>query len=992
MSAEIEPNQKRKIALLTEAYGIITKLVEPLTSVVPVTPDTGNTKEKPILDAKSRSATPSEKHESPGLKTLENWVGYEWPQVAKDMFANTTNLSIFCKLSITNPRQLLSCLFYMVSQFEEFGQLQQCVPLLAITNLVTTMCIDSKQPQFMQSAVQLYTAIIYSKLFYVELAAKFRKLYQSSENGIDYLAPFWNDSNSGCDIGFSLSTESIILLKANLLIQYGDVLRANNLLIQWIPAFSKNSEALYVSSLLSWISNGDEGIMDLFKVENLKQAILFTKLIHRLVCKSGSQYPQKSTNNVLALITKSMELVQKNPRLELMLWQVKYKLLTAYYEENSSMQIEESFSACVKLTSSMDLCMQGAETLFWHAKFIRQKSSKLQGRDLAKNLLLCFDYLEECQELCETMKMVEKTQSWFLMGYNVALESAALLFQISQEGDLIDYSHRTIEVMIEEHFIPEGETSLSERWIEVQEDAIGKVITNLTRIIASLPQNLQIEGRRILGLCHKIQYQRLMGENLEQASEHLRICQLQFTRALKLAVQNGNINVARDCTEELLSHGTNSDEFSRLAHLSLLQSCHYWSYLSKLFEELNPQPKSELFLGTVNEAHQRQTMALQHNQAYKRVQPFHITPELLSDIPKNVKVLILQHSSDKSCLFGALVYRIKDGKSKSPLEDFSISNIHFPVEIQRINLMIERVKMLLASIGVGAVPDTQIVEDIYQYLQPILKLLEIEPSAKSTEKADSKKKGAKTVSTEPEEIDRGHCVICCDPILELLPLDIVLRVKNLATTTSFEFGLPYLLTRIKFNPGYSSEPVSAEKPAKKGKGGGADAAASSDKFEISTIKAFSSCDLPEDFFGSQLPGTLKFEHQTGVMNANEISTGIEGSTAGILIDKGLSLDPVSVARIASPPNIIVSLTEIEGEQGQRLLDQAKLLAGYNYLNGIGITMATSLPSTLTQSQAFARHFIKSKDAIKLRGEMSSEDIVNKRTLFGAYFIRTYGFL
>jgi SAM-dependent MidA family methyltransferase len=57
---------------------------------------------------------------------------------------------------------------------------------------------------------------------------------------------------------------------------------------------------------------------------------------------------------------------------------------------------------------------------------------------------------------------------------------------------------------------------------------------------------------------------------------------------------------------------------------------------------------------------------------------------------------------------------------------------------------------------------------------------------KPVEKADPKKKSAKV--SESDEPDKGHYVICSDEILETLPVDAVLRAKNIATSTSRDFG------------------------------------------------------------------------------------------------------------------------------------------------------------------------------------------------------------
>ncbi|KAJ3067280.1 hypothetical protein HDU98_009529 [Podochytrium sp. JEL0797] len=993
LAAELEPNQRLKSTVLMEVFDSIIKLIEPLT-VLPPPPAEANPVSKESQPAtKSRAATPAS--ERLPAKSLESWVGYDWPQSAKDAFAHSVNPKTLAKATVSNPRQFLSCLLFLILQFEESGQLLHCVPLLAAANLIVSGCIPSNQAGLMNSALFLYSAVIHSKLYYVELAAKFRRLYNSSEQSIDGLTPLWNNMYAGCDIGHPLDRQNVLLLKANLLIQYGELLKANTLITRWMPleVSHQNLEVLYLSSLLTWTSQSQQGDTDLFRIETYKQAVVFAKFVYRLVKTNSVAVFETRAAQVVQLCDTCSELVAGNDRVLLMLWQTKYSLGRTHLHASEE-ELAVAFQACLELSKSMELYTQQAEIIFQQAKFMRSTSLSLGGRKLAQQLLSALDLLEECKVLCDSMKTVEKTPSWFLLGYQVSLEEADLLFQIGREGDLIESNQRTIEVMLQEHFIPEGQVSLSKRWMSVQMGAIEKVIHSLKGNIASFPLNSQIAGRRILGLCHKIMYDGLCESNMEDASAHLRMSKLQLTQALKGSVQVGDIDTARICSSELLTCDTTCDEFTRMSNLALLQSCENWKYLVDLFGQVNPQPLSQLVLGTVNEAQQRLPMTLNQNISFKRTHAVQITPESLSDLPKNVKVLLLNHSKDQARLFGSVVYRIKEssgGKSKSPIDDFFIATVVLETNSLDFSSISDRVKHLQSHSLEGAVADSKLIDDIYAYLQPVLKLLETEPTTKSSEKTDAKKKGAaKTVASgEIEEVDRGHCVICSDALLEFVPIELVLRTKNLATSSSREFGLSYLLMRIKFAPGgASSDASSAAAPPTPKKG--AATASAVDKWDVNSLKAFSTCDLSGvDYFGV-LPPTLKFDYLQGDLNANELLTGIGGATAAILLDKHGALDPSCLVGVHAPPNLLVYLAEAESGEVTRLV--AKRVAAMNFLNGISVTMATVLPVHAHQLQAFARQFVKSKDAVKLRADMTSEEILNKRMLFGAHFIQVFGFL
>ncbi|KAI9331585.1 hypothetical protein BDR26DRAFT_870051 [Obelidium mucronatum] len=903
----------------------------------------GSVKEKTVQESsKSRATTPSaEKHSEFSVKTLESWVGFEWSQQAKDYFINSS--------SMTYILQFLSCLFYILTEFEKLGQLQQCVPVLCVMSLVMS-CFDPNESALMVSSIHLYNAVIHSKLFYVE------RSYYALEHTLNPIASSWNDDGNGHDIGHRLDRHSIIMLKAVLLIQYGEISKANNILTQWIPHIEHNREALY-------LRNSYEFRPDIVTIENLQQATVFIKITSEIV-KSGSMAIfENCAESILTLLNTAVKFCESNEWLQMLLQYSKYHIYTTLMPSCES-EIRDSFLSSVALMKVMDYCKLEAETKLHYAKFIRSKASEKKKRELAKCLLLSLNYMEDCKDQCESMLIVDKSQSWIIFQFKVVLEEADLLYQITQLGDLIDSNNRTIDVMIEEHFTPSGEVSLSTRWLGIQSDAVEKIITNLSKYIESFPPALQTQGRQLLGLCHKIKYKSLMGVNNEDASNHLKISQLHFSRALKFALPSGDIDV-------LYVNDTTSDEFTRFTHLAILQSCDGWKYMMETFHQLSPAWKSEHVLGS----------------------PLQLSPENLIEIPKNMKVLVLHHSLDRSRIFGGVLMRTKDTKSKNPLEDFFIATMNIEVNESTLNEISRRSQEIQNSALEGAIPDIQLINDIYSYFEPILKLLELEmPNGKSTDKSDSsKKKGnVKAPVGEVEEIDRGHCVICCDQFLDMFPLEVVLRVKNLATTSSRDFGVSYLLQRIQFGPGYLAEPAAAA-PTKKEKSGGG-GGNNSALWEISSIRVLSVYDTGTDFFGP-LPSGLKLESKTVRMNSNELCTGMESCQAAMLLDEKFTLDPIVVTKVPNPPNVLVSLTKTaEDAQEMRFLLMGRKLAACSYLNGISLTMALDRPSPSCQTQAFVHNFIKAKDAIKYKSDAPSGDIQNRRLLFGAHFVRTYGFL
>ncbi|KAJ3123227.1 hypothetical protein HK100_011686 [Physocladia obscura] len=887
LAAEVEISQKRKLELLNIAFDLILKLVEPISNSQLIS--AASSREKPVSEsAKSRATTPLDRPlSSVGGKNLESWMGFDWPQDATCAFINGTISNALCLASIKNTRQFISSIISLIFEFEELGELLNCIPLFSVVYMILSTCFEPEEIAFTLSAIYIYNALVLSKLFRFELAAKYRRLYFATEDSFESLKSSWNDKYNGCDIGYSLSRNNILLLKANCLIQYGQLAKARNILYGSIlPTEKFFQEAYYLGTLISCICDSTSFDIDIFVIEDRQQAEIFAKFLDKLVETQSLKILNASAMKLIPLIKKSVSLLgENNQKNEFTLWNSQHKILISSFQDNENSTeekdlIQQTFQECLNLTTVLEFWFNQADLMLLHAKFVKITAIKKIGRDLMKALLSALELLRTCRKFCNSKKISEKSQnkvdSWNNIEYSVILEECNLLLQIAHSGSAMIVQPRTISVMIDDYFIPEGEKSLTKRWEIAQEYAIEEIISSLAPAVAYLPAALKAQGKQFLALAYKKKYAKIKEFDTESSNAILNECISQFSKSMTLAFQQARPDIVKICAENLLLCDWQSDMFVRYLYLANFQCCDNWEFLMGQFKQLNHKPETLLMQGTVKESETRNCMNLEQNSAYQRTLAFPVTPEILIDVPKNVKVLTIHHSLDKSQIFSSVLYRIKDAntsKSKNPIEDFFISSLNFKADAALLDNLQSKQNSPL---------DLEYIEEIYKYLEPILKHLEVE--GKVVEKLDQKKKSLKSQAEQTELIDLGHCIICCDDMLDLFPLEAVLRVKRLAATCSREFGklhqisdlvnlkymwkfqgLSYFLTRLKTSPSYTNDTGGIAKKEK---------AAVQQKWQISSIKTFSSFHIDaSSYFGDNV--IYRSELTIGAINCNELSTCME---------------------------------------------------------------------------------------------------------------------
>ncbi|KAJ3211370.1 hypothetical protein HDU82_006032 [Entophlyctis luteolus] len=981
---KIEPKRPKKYRILNDAATFASTILEPFVSLV-----SAETQASP-MSVKSRSVTPVER----GIFGLaaEKWIGLEWTPTAKDAFERGNISGAFSKKDCSDPMELISCLLHLVLELDATMQYQNCLPLLSLILLVLETMKESELRSFLLPTTYLYTSIIHSKLLQFEKSSKFRKICYSSEQDAGTLS-----ENVKIDqrVGYPLDKFSLLNLKAQLLIECGDIDKAEILFVHTIfedsceSSIASQNLCLFIKVLKqgSFVHVKHERGLELFNIRTATHAKAFAGLINQLIRSDCLRIIAGDVG--LNAIAKSLSFIgHEYSDAKLVLMYAQFKLLAQ--TDITLEEIQEQFQTCLTLSEELENSCCKANLWLLYSKFVQRLAAKeTVGRTKAKMLLMALDCLDQCGHACDEVKCAEAAAVCSALDGAVTIAKCDLLLEIANAGDLVDVANRTIEVMVDEHFLPNGTKPLSSSWTEVQHGAITQVLELTTKKSTSLSLPQKLRAHLIAAAAHKKKAIEMTPSSLNIAGEHFKSSLTHFSRGLKLAIIQNNSEIASECAEELLMGDKLCDDFTKFKYVAMLQSSESWKFLSNLYEEIKFRPKRVSFEGGTPEALCRSQMILSQSKTFKRTQPILLSQEDLADIPRNVKFLILKHSSDRKHLFGAVLFRVKEssGKSKSPIDDFTIATMEISCEV-------ESIERLVAQVNDATILNEHIIDEIFRYLQPILHLLEPE-QAKNTDKSETKKKTGKS-GPEKTDGDRGHCIICCDSLLERLPLETVLRIKLLSTSASREFGVDYFLHRIKLSPFVAPEtpsPAGGKKEKEKAP------AKSETKWEMTNIKVLGpSVKSAENTFGAFiLPNNLKIESLRCSLEYSEIENVFncisEPGSVMIVFDKERRMNPLVISSLSNPPIVLSSFV---GDNAESFVNadrqgKAKEIAGYCYLTGIPLSIVAVLPCEDWQKQTFAQTIINAKDSLKMKSEMTAEEVTNRKLMFGVYFMQYYGF-
>lgn len=626
---------------------------------------------------------------------------------------------------------------------------------------------------------------------------------------------------------------------------------------------------------------------------------------------------------------------------------------------------------------------------------------------------------------------------------HVAIAEILLLIAQSPKVERPEDLQLAVEMIMDDIFIPDGKKSLRLQWNELHDTALTEIISSLLPIITNLDSQLFPKACRILGIsvrlaeeAHAEEVLSLLGQsgtgNLSSSERYL-------ANGLKSSLGTQDLSVLKSCCEELMTYfGRNSSDLSSFGYLSLLQSCENAKMLQKLAKKFyfgskklprsGPRSEYDMF-----KAHFYQSKIYQKSI----LKP--ITSELMQMMPRNSKILILQHSSDKTSIFCGLLTRGKDvTKSKNVGDEFTSITTKFSVDFS----VVQKLNSELGKAIENGRPKTEYLDQLRRFLLPALKLFmpdEATP-AKPVEKTDTKKKGgAKNAggAFEVGEEDRGHCIICTDEWLESLPINVILRSLNLCTSASQDFGPSYALQRLP----PVAEPVKGKDKKDSKSNDKSDIAEAvqlkclTDDIEMAKILGISSA--APSLSSSQISGDnmstpiqqasisstavatplnssaifaaiqpsghfSKLEGLVGSLKTHNITMALEGSSLGLLVGSVYeSWDPLSaLLSLEFPPTVMVGIKTLsprslhlssqKSTDMQSMLQMSKKVAAAGLLSGIQLTISSAMEVDAEEAGAFLKVLLEAPEFLRISQDGSGTGSAKRNQLFSAAFLHYWG--
>ncbi|KAJ3056232.1 hypothetical protein HK097_007715 [Rhizophlyctis rosea] len=304
-------------------------------------------------------------------------------------------------------------------------------------------------------------------------------------------------------------------------------------------------------------------------------------------------------------------------------------------------------------------------------------------------------------------------------------------------------------------------------------------------------------------------------DNRMFAEEHL-------ATALEMACEEMNFERMAVIAEAFLTKHSGLDSAAAFNYLALLQGTKGATYLQRLWEESNQYmvtlkalsrtpyiefPGMPFWKDCIQNTLQKSTVYhIKNDASYGRCQ---LPPDFaFADWPANLRVLILQHSSDKATLFGGLL-RHKGDASKSKKGDDATTE----AVVKKIAVHSAQLEVRIQDMDF----DESLIKQVEAYLRPLTSALGLDQAAPEPPASASpnKKKGKKEKDKgdAPAE-DRTHYILLVDELLEDLPLETILPAISNVKAISRDFDLHMLQERLL---SLTSDTAVAEPPKKKEK-------------------------------------------------------------------------------------------------------------------------------------------------------------------------------
>ncbi|KAJ3319678.1 hypothetical protein HDU76_000483 [Blyttiomyces sp. JEL0837] len=555
------------------------------------------------------------------------------------------------------------------------------------------------------------------------------------------------------------------------------------------------------------------------------------------------------------------------------------------------------------------------------------------------------------------------------------IELCNILDRAAQANDSVSAEEKaTLDYLINNHFMSDEEKKALEDWNQLKAGALEEIITRSRNTLSqSITDNrhaskLQYMLHRAESFLNKQNGETFTppthGHNNAPSSE------ISLFKAMRASWKNEDFNTLQLCCEEIISRedlNLQLNDFNKFACLSALQSSMNAILIRDLAAktiEATVWPR-ERFLG--QDAVATNAAVGTWNPPFRsRLKFMPLSIDMLPEIPKGVKVLVLQHSASLRQLYVGTITRGREAqKSKNPSDDFTV---HFlKIDTEEGDLLALKRDLSSAFNAEKMEWNSEFLDRIRQYIGPLLELLysETKSSSKGAEKADSKKKGAAKVE-EPEDVDFGHCVICTDGHLEGFPFDIILRSLKLVSSVSYDFGVTYFLARIK-----STQAVLGKKDKEKAEKGG------ESSFKLYSDNRDTTSLLKID------AGAVDF--QSGNLCPNKVLPLVDSSAAACIMAESLldNLNPSCLGVLVNAPPLLLAMdyTKALKGTGKSTFSTAKKLAAFAYLGGVQCSIVSTQQVELKWCLAFLKSMMKLKDSLAVNAESQTAESLNARRGF-----------
>ncbi|KAJ3044082.1 Cilia- and flagella-associated protein 46 [Rhizophlyctis rosea] len=778
------------------------------------------------------------------MPDIDQWDAFAWPEaLSKTMHEADDGITLTAR-SVDNS-DIMCWLQILASQLIKYEKLaMKSLPVVALMDLMSRTCLeDSPETREVQSGVSMYWATSLNHLGFIDNA---QKNYKAS---LPTLEAKW-DMNRLTGL-FPLRIPRIWVSKMECYLAWGDLDVAR----QYATNFSALPELLSddifeatVLDALALTASGEFSQSDQI-LQTMKDAVnpqtfmrvSYALLLNKVGIVRLSERTTSGVDDCLACVRsvcrKADSLMQTDP------WMMEYSDHLLRIETDLLLRLLKTVPGTEEVVAGVldkrvgyfktlkDAEMMG-EIFIGKARAVPLdgKGQKAERRRLLRSR----EIVMEGKQLLEDARRLDSE-----IYMRVLLQLASTELEIALYKDLPPNSGQVLDVMELLDAMENKEKDEMEwrRWKELKVKACDNAVQLLQR-----HEDNVVEGKGTLhyvlgmaflekggGLKSAGQSRQASGNMLNRrqsmhasAMDNRIFAEEHLTTALEIACEEMNFERMAVIAEAFLTRNHDLEPAAAFNHLALLQGTSGATYLQKLWEEVNGYmvtlktlsrtpyidfPGMPFWKDCVRNTLQKSTVHhIKNDASYGRCQ---LPPDFaFADWPATLRVLILQHSSDRSTLFGGLLWH-KGDVAKGKKGDDTVTDA-MVTKLKVDSHELEHIRQKIHS------HDDDAMRMLEAYLKPIVAALNLDQATSdrpTTSAAPTKKKGKKEKDKgEAPAEDKTHYVLLTDEYLEDLPLEAVLPAVSTIKSMSRDFDLHILQERLL---SLSSDTAVAEPPKKK---------------------------------------------------------------------------------------------------------------------------------------------------------------------------------